>query len=86
MAFQLHFPGFPEIDSSGGVKSKGRSQLLVILQQKTGVEVAKLVGCSGEFISLVAGGRRKPQRWALRVAFERSLSIPCSDWDEPPSS
>lgn len=81
MTVQLHFPGFLVVDGSGGLKSKGRAQLVSILQTMTGVEVAKIVGCSGEFVSLVASGRRKPQRWALRIAFQRALHIPCEDWD-----
>lgn len=82
MAQQLYFPGFSIVDGSGGIKSKGRAHLVSILQTMTGVEVAKIVGCSGEFVSLVASGRRKPQRWALRIAFERALHIPCEDWDK----
>lgn len=73
-------------DGSGGLRSKGRNALLAILQTPgmTEEKVSKVVKCSAEFISLVASGKRKPQRWALRVAFENKLGILCQSWDSPP--
>lgn len=71
-------------DGSGGLRSKGRTALLAILQAPgmTEEKVSKVVKCSAEFISLVACGKRKPQRWALRVRFETGLGIAAPSWDE----
>jgi hypothetical protein len=73
-------------DASGGIRSRGRSALLLLLQAEgmTEEKVGKRVKCCAEFVSLVASGKRKPQRWRLRIAFEREYGILAHWWDELP--
>jgi hypothetical protein len=66
------------------MRSKGRTKLLEILQIPgvTEASVAKIVKCSAAFISLVVAGKKKPQRWALRIRFKTGLGIEEPSWDE----
>jgi hypothetical protein len=67
-------------DASGGRKSKGRTMLLEILKTRTTVEVAREIGCSPEFVSMMSSGRRRPGHWILVSKMRAALGISGEDW------
>jgi hypothetical protein len=72
--------GLIQTDSSGGRKSAARTLLLAILRTSTEKEVARIVGCTQQFVSLCASGKGSPERWKLRWAFWERLRIPPESW------
>lgn len=70
-------------DASGGMRSKARTVLIKILngEELNRRIMAKKVRCSAEFVGLCANGKRKPERWRLRVAFQRHYGILAEWWD-----
>lgn len=75
----------PVAAAQRGMRSRARKALLALLQTEnlTCKEVGRNVGCTGEFISGCAAGRKAPARWKLRVRFEQKYGIMASWWDEP---
>jgi hypothetical protein len=67
-------------DASGGRKSQGRDALLEILRTRTETDVAVELGCSQEFVSLVASGKKRPGKWLLVERFRVRLGIDPSWW------
>lgn len=72
-------------DGSGGMRSKARTVLLglLALPEHSRETIARRVRCTPEFVSICACGKQKPQRWRLRVAFERQYGIMADWWDLP---
>lgn len=69
-------------DASGGRKSRGRTMLLKILEKRTREEVSREIGCSAEFVSLMASGQRTPSRWELIDRIATKLRIPRPAWKD----
>jgi hypothetical protein len=71
------------VHSAGRLRlvSLGRRLLLGKLQEMTRNEIGRTVHCTGEFVSQIAAGIKKPERYRLRMAFEQELGIPASSWD-----